>query len=151
MSITTLTSSDFDQWAGVWRQYLAFYQTELPESQYKDTFSRIVEPDGNLEAFILKDETGKIIGLSHYLYHQSSWTSTPVCYLNDLFVDPEIRGKGYGRKLIEATADAAQKKGCGRLYWATKEDNTTARRLYDSVAKYEFVMYRMPLPTDQIC
>ena len=85
MSLATLTSTDFDQWSDVWRQYLAFYQTELPESQYKDTFTRIVEPEGNLEAFVLKDEAGKIIGLSHYLFHQSSWTSTPVCYLNGQF------------------------------------------------------------------
>ncbi len=85
MSLATLTSTDFDQWSDVWRQYLAFYQTELPESQYKDTFSRIVEPEGNLEAFVLKDEAGKIVGLSHYLFHQSSWTSTAVCYLNGQF------------------------------------------------------------------
>jgi hypothetical protein len=82
MSVVTLSSSDFDEWSYVWRQYLAFYNTELPESQYQDTFSRIIQPDGNLEAFILKDDDGKIVGLSHYLYHQSSWTSSSVCYLN---------------------------------------------------------------------
>jgi hypothetical protein len=86
MSIANLTADDFAGWSEVWRQYLAFYKTELPESQYRETFARIIDPDGNLAAFVLKDESGKIRGLSHYLFHQSSWTHLQVCYLNGKIV-----------------------------------------------------------------
>ena len=70
----------------------------------------------------------------------------------DLFVNSDVRGKGYGRKLINATAEAAQNRpgGCLRVYWVTQHGNATARKLYDTLASTEFVMYRMPLPvTDQ--
>jgi GNAT superfamily N-acetyltransferase len=72
------------------------------------------------------------------------WKSVPDVYL-DLFVDKTLRGKGHGRKLIMATHQAAKDKGCGRLYWATKESNATARRLYDSVGELEFVQYKMSI------
>lgn len=64
----------------------------------------------------------------------------------DLFVDPSTRGKGYGRQLIEATADAAGKHGCVRLHWTVYNDNDPAARLYDTLAKSEFRQYRMVLP-----
>jgi GNAT superfamily N-acetyltransferase len=60
-------------------------------------------------------------------------------------VDKAVRGKGYGRKLIMATHQAAKDKGCGRLYWATQESNATARKLYDSVGQLEFVQYKMAI------
>ena len=82
MSVGTLKEGDYAEWSEVWRQYLEFYETVLPESQHKDTFSRIIAPDGNLHAFVIRDESGKILGLSHYLFHQSTWTDKPVCYLN---------------------------------------------------------------------
>jgi hypothetical protein len=82
MSISTLTADDFDGWAPIWRQYLAFYKTELPESQYRNTFQRIIDPSGDLEAFVLRDDNGHIFGLCHYFFHQSAWTDKAVCYLN---------------------------------------------------------------------
>lgn len=88
MSIGTLKDGDYAEWSKVWEQYLAFYETTLPESQYKDTWSRIMAPDGNLEAIVIRDEEGKILGLSHYLFHQSSWTDKSVCYLNGTRTTP---------------------------------------------------------------
>lgn len=61
----------------------------------------------------------------------------------DLFVDPALRGKGQGRKMIQAVADIAKEMGCLRLQWLTKHDNLNARRLYDTMADSQFVQYRM--------
>ena len=63
----------------------------------------------------------------------------------DLFVDPSVRGKGLGRRLIEAVADVARRDGYIRVQWLTKHDNTTAQRLYDKVAQSLFKEYRMSL------
>lgn len=60
-------------------------------------------------------------------------------------MDPAIRGKGLGRKMIQAVADASKEMGCLRLQWLTKHDNITARRLYDTMADASFVQYRMGL------
>ena len=69
-----------------------------------------------------------------------------VCYLQDLFVDPAARRGGVGRGLIEAVAAAARYRGCNRLYWTTKEDNATARSLYNRIARFNgFIRYDYPL------
>lgn len=59
-------------------------------------------------------------------------------------MDHQLRGKGYGRKLIQAVAHEARLKGCFRLQWATQHGNP-ARKLYDELAVCEFVNYRMDL------
>ena len=82
MSIDVLKESDYAQWAETWRLYLEFYETTLPESQYKNTWSRILAPDGDLNALIIRTQDGNILGLAHYLYQSSSWSAKPVCYLN---------------------------------------------------------------------
>jgi GNAT superfamily N-acetyltransferase len=65
-----------------------------------------------------------------------------VCYLQDLFVDANARRHGCGAKLIEAVAAVARQRGCARLYWTTKEDNATARSLYDRIARFNgFIRY----------
>jgi len=88
---------------------------------------------------------GKVIGIAHYLFRPSTWAANDYCYLEDLFVDEEIRGAGAGRSLIDAVIAAARAKMSGRVYWTTKESNTRARVLYDSYAPVsEFVQYRLP-------
>lgn len=64
-------------------------------------------------------------------------------------MNPHIRGKGYGRKLIVACGKAAEDKGCGKLYWLTQHENVTAKRLYDTIGKSEFTEYRVKFPTDK--
>lgn len=82
MTVDTLMSSEYETWAKIWRQYLEFYETSLPESQYKNTWSRIQDPSGDLYAFVARDDTGKIVGLAHYLWTIDSWSDKPQCYLN---------------------------------------------------------------------
>ncbi len=85
------------------------------------------------------------MGIAHYLFHASAWAER-VCYLQDLFVAPEARGKGAARALIEAVADAAREGGAARYYWLTQEHNATARALYDRVARFRgFIRYDYPI------
>jgi GNAT superfamily N-acetyltransferase len=87
---------------------------------------------------------GRLVGIAHFLVHAST-TSPDVCYLQDLFTAPEARGKGVARALIRATEAWARDRGCDRLYWHTREDNDTARRLYDKVAENRgFIRYVVP-------
>jgi GNAT superfamily N-acetyltransferase len=55
---------------------------------------------------------GRPVGLVHYLFHRHGWKIENVCYLQDLYADPEVRGKGIGRALIEAVYAAADAEGC---------------------------------------
>jgi GNAT superfamily N-acetyltransferase len=83
-----------------------------------------------------------LVGITHYLFHAHAWMQREVCYLQDLFVDDTVRRRGCGAKLIEAVAAIARERGCARLYWTTKEDNVTARSLYDRIARFNgFIRY----------
>jgi len=56
-----------------------------------------------------------------------------VCYLQDLFVSKRLRGRGIGESLIHAVVEYSKTRGWGQVYWQTKQDNTTARGLYDKL------------------
>ena len=75
-----------------------------------------------------------------------SWSTKPICYLQDLFVDPEARGGGAAKKLILACEEKAKEKGAFRLYWQTQEYNGAARSLYDTITpRSSFIVYRKNL------
>lgn len=142
ISITPISQADYDEWIVAWVGYLTFYKTELTEKQHRHTFERLVDPNGNIEGLVAKDD-GKIVGLSHFQFHPNTWTEFEYCYMSDLYVDPKCRGKGVGRKLIEATDDIAKARGCKRVYWTTAYDNKTAQALYDKVAITDRIQYKI--------
>ncbi|KAJ5387372.1 acyl-CoA N-acyltransferase [Penicillium cosmopolitanum] len=148
--ITKLNSNDFDEWATLFRAYIDFYQTTIPDEQYRKTFDRILDTNSDLYALVMRQQQGesgdgKMIAIAHFFPQQTPWSEKNIMLLNDLFVDPAVRGKGQGRKMIQAVADASKEMGCLRLQWLTKHDNVTARRLYDTMADTSFVQYRMGL------
>ncbi|MCU0805894.1 MAG: GNAT family N-acetyltransferase, partial [Burkholderiales bacterium] len=86
---------------------------------------------------------GRPVGIVHYIEHRSCWTVGNYVYLQDLFVEPGVRGTGLGRRLIENVYDWARRKGCSRVHWLTHESNTDAMKLYDRIAdRSGFVQYR---------
>ncbi|WP_114966393.1 GNAT family N-acetyltransferase [Alkalilacustris brevis] len=143
--IRPLVLADEGAWRELWTDYLAFYDTTVPESVYRDTFNRLcsaAEPD--LGGF-LACRDGRPVGLVHYLFHAHFWKPEGVCYLQDLFVTPGARGQGIAGALIEAVYDAADAAGRPSVYWTTQEFNHRARRLYDRVGICTpFIKYTRP-------
>ncbi len=144
MEITGLTPRDRERWAELWRAYLAFYSTVLPEETFEHTWRRLL--DGTALHGLAARVDGRVVGITHFLFHGSAWTASPICYLQDLYVDNAARGHGVGRKLIEAVAAHARKRDSARLYWLTQDGNAAARLLYDRIAKHSgFIRYEYPL------
>ena len=140
--IVALTGQDFDEWLPLWRGYQTFYEVDIPVETTRVTFARLTDGAEPMGAFLARDEAGRAIGMVHWIMHRSCWTTGDYCYLQDLFVAPDIRSGGVGRKLIEAVYDIAQKNGCSRVHWLTHETNQQAMILYDKVAtKSGFVQY----------
>jgi len=84
-----------------------------------------------------------LLGVAQFLFHRSTISIQPVCYLQDLFTAEEARGQGVGRALIQAVYDRAQQAGASRVYWQTHESNEAAMGLYDKLAeKSGFLVYR---------
>lgn len=142
--IRDITQSDFDDWARLWRAYLAFYETDVATDVYETTFQCLLSTDPHeFNGRIAVTSDGTAVGLVHYLFHRHGWKIENVCYLQDLFADPEYRGKGVGRALIEDVYKAADAAGAPSVYWLTQDFNHTARKLYDRVAQLTpFVKYQ---------
>ncbi len=136
---------DREMWEPLWQGYLTFYQATLAPDVTEATWRRFFDPLEGLGAFVAERD-GHLIGLAHYLLHRSTWAPVCYCYLEDLFVEPSVRGGGAGRALIAAVEAAARDAGASRLYWITDETNQTAQRLYDKVAERPgVVQYRKKL------
>lgn len=126
------TSSDRCAWTRLWSGYLDFYETELPEPVTAGLWGRILDPEDPVYGLVSETD-GEVMGLVHYFAHPDTWDLRPRCYLQDLFVDPAVRGGGVGRGLIEGVVEHARREGWSGVYWHTAEDNQTARHLYDQV------------------
>jgi GNAT superfamily N-acetyltransferase len=145
-SIGPLRAADRDRWAALWTGYLTFYNAAVAPAIYTSTWSRILDPRGDIRALGARDDAGGLVGITHFFFHPHAWSAHDACYLQDLFVDPEARNRGHARALIEAVAGVARERPCHSLYWKTMEGNATARRLYDTVATHDgTIVYCYPL------
>ncbi len=131
--IRPITAKDEAEWRRLWMAYLAYYRTELPDEIYEAAFSRLLGDDAHDFHGMIAELDGRCVGLVHYLYHRNMWKIENVCYLQDLFADPDVRGTGVGRALIQAVYAAADAAGAPAVYWLTEEFNKTARHLYDRI------------------
>jgi GNAT superfamily N-acetyltransferase len=143
IDIGPLRPADRAPWEVLARGYKAFYETEVPDEGYEQTWQRLLR-DGEIHA-IGAWLDGTLVGIAHYLVHATIWEAD-ACYLQDLFVNEAARGQGAARALIERVAEESRRLGATRFYWQTKQDNATARALYDKVARFHgFIRYDYPL------
>jgi GNAT superfamily N-acetyltransferase len=145
LTIRAIEEKDKDQWLKLWAGYLEFYKSTISSEQTELTWKRLINNELKMFGFVAESEEG-VIGFTHCLFRPSTWTETDYCYLEDLFVDPSIRGKGVGRALMSKVVELAKEKNSKRVYWTTQEFNKTARVLYDSIIPVsEFVQYRLKI------
>ena len=145
LTIRAIEERDKVQWLKLWAGYLEFYKSTISPEQTELTWRRLINNELKMFGFVAESEEG-VIGFTHCLFRPSTWTETDYCYLEDLFVDPNIRGKGVGRALMNKVFELAKEKKSKRVYWTTQEFNQTARVLYDSITPVsEFVQYRLGL------
>lgn len=144
-SVRALRASDRAQWSELWTDYLTFYESAVDPEVYDTTFERLLGDDSqDFNAFVA-EQNGRLVGLTHYLFHRHAWKIENVCYLQDLYARPETRGTGVGRALIEAVYAAADANGTPSVYWLTQDFNDTARTLYDRIGNLTpFIKYQRP-------
>ena len=102
ITIRPLAADDKPAWTQLWRAYLAFYETELPEDIYDTYFERLLGDDPQDFHGLIAEVEGKPVGLTHFVFHRHGWKFENVCYLQDLYADPSVRRRGVGRALIES-------------------------------------------------
>jgi GNAT superfamily N-acetyltransferase len=146
LTIRFAVRTDFAQWLPLWESYNKFYgrfgPTALPDEITRMTWARFFDAYEPVHAMVAEEE-GQLVGLVHYLFHRSTISIAPNCYLQDLFTQESARGKGVGRMLINAVYEQSKLAGLTRVYWQTHESNGPAMKLYDKVAEHSgFVVYR---------
>ncbi len=95
---------------------------------------------------LLAFEAETAVGFAVYFYNFSTWLGRAGLYLEDLFVKPEKRGKGYGRALLVELAKFARDRGCGRMEWAVLDWNEPAIKFYRALGAqpmHEWTVFRL--------
>ena len=144
-SIRPIAQADRSAWELLWAGYNAFYgrsgATALAPEITQTTWERFFDPAEPVHALVAEHD-GAVVGLVHFLFHRSTSRVEPVCYLQDLFTAPQMRGRGVGRALIEGVYARARDAGASRVYWQTRDSNAAGRLLYDKVARHHgFIVY----------
>lgn len=132
--IRPVAKGDFEAWQELWQGYLDFYRAVLSEETTRTTFERLVGHGDGLSGLVAEEGPGRLLGFAHVVFHPSTWSTGPYCYLEDLFVAPSARGTSTARDLIAAVYGEADRHGAVRTYWHTQQFNGAARSLYDQLA-----------------
>ena len=139
--IRRIEARDEQRWRELWDGYCRFYEREPAPAINDHTWKRLRDAASPVHG-IVAEEAGRVIGIANYIIHEITSTLTPVCYLQDLFVDPTLRAGGVGKQLIDWLVAEMKAQGWSRLYWNTKENNYRARGLYDKYTPHSgFLRY----------
>ena len=143
--IRPVVPTDRERWQILWDGYNEFYgqvgEKAIPDYVTESTWNRFFDSYEPMHALVA-ERGDELLGLAHFIFHRSTYSVAPVCYLEDLFTAKAARGQGVARGLIEAVYDRAQQAGSARIYWQTQESNETAQSLYDKIAeKSGFIVY----------
>jgi GNAT superfamily N-acetyltransferase len=101
---------------------------------------------GRRAEVVIAEEGGEPVGFAVFFHNYSTWLGRPGLYLEDLFVRPEARGRGYGRRLLAHLAMIARDRGCARMEWSVLDWNTPAIGFYRALGAIpmdEWTVYRL--------
>lgn len=143
--IRPLARADRAAWEPLYRGYLEFYAVSADPAAIERVFGWLITGTHGLHGLLLVEDD-HVVGMAHYRYYPSPLRGTTGLLLDDLFVDPDVRGGGIGRALIERVRGIAEADGHDRVRWLTRDTNAVARRLYDSLAvATPFITYDLML------
>jgi len=144
--IRPLEANDREIWWDLWQEYIKFYKATIANDVSEVTWLRLLDKNEPAFCRVAEHPDHGVIAIMNYVLHLNLWTTKPVCYLEDLFTDPAVRGQGAGKALIESLKKTGKAENWHRIYWMTAKDNETARALYDQVAsETEWVRYDIGL------
>ncbi len=142
MNIRPVNPEDFPEWLTLWN---ANNQGHKNEELTTTTWMRLNDPAVPVFALVAQsDDT--LIGLLQYIVHPTTGSIDPVCYMQDVFVDPAQRKKGIARAMIKELEKIAKREKWARLYWLAEAENEPAQALYKTLGhKMNFTLYILPV------
>ena len=132
--IRNIEVKDKEQWKKLYRGYADFYQVTISEQILETTWDWLHDINHDLNALVYETDNS-IVALAHYRRMPSPLRGKYIGFLDDLYVDPQFRGKKIGEKIIKKLNDISKERNWGLIRWITRNDNHNAKSLYDKVAK----------------
>ena len=132
--IRKIQLKDKEQWKKLYKDYADFYKVEMNNQILQTVWDWLNDKNHELKG-IGYEIDGKIFGIAHYRKLLRPLQGKYIGYLDDIFVDPKYRGQKIGKKLLNEIKKISKVNGWGLVRWQTDEDNFTAKKLYDKLAK----------------
>jgi GNAT superfamily N-acetyltransferase len=129
VTIRPVSAADESDWRRLWTAFNAFHGATLSEDTKVATWARILDPASPISALVAVQD-GVTLAIADYVLHAHTWSIGPCCLLDDLYVDEPARGRGIGRRLLEALIELGRHSGWSRVYWLAIE-GADAMKLYD--------------------
>ncbi|MBV9831121.1 MAG: GNAT family N-acetyltransferase [Marmoricola sp.] len=133
VEVRDLQDGDREAWRRLFAGYREFYECEPSEQVLDSVWGWLHDPDHELGGLVALVD-GRVVGIAHHRSYVRPSEAETGLFLDDLFTDAEVRGRGVGRALIARLAEIARERGAAKVRWVTAADNHTAQRLYDQVA-----------------
>ena len=143
LTIRPLHPDDFEQWQPLWDGNNLGVRDEAVT---RETWNRLLSSDNTQVNGLCAEKDGEMCGIVHYILHPTTGHINPVCYMQDVYVDPAHRRQGVGRHLVEEVVKTGMQEKWARMYWLTENDNAEARAMYENLGiKLDFTFYVLPV------
>lgn len=148
ISIRSPLETDRDDWERLYRGYAGFYQVPMNDAILQNVWAWIFDPGTDFYCILARDGN-KGVGLMHFRATLSPLRGAVAGFLDDLYVDPAVRGRGVVNRLFQELASQARDRGWPVVRWITRDNNYRARAVYDRVAtRTDWITYELSGPSD---
>ncbi|MCB9988245.1 MAG: GNAT family N-acetyltransferase [Rhodospirillales bacterium] len=143
MRIERLCPDDYAAWLPLWD---ANNKGQCPVDATAVTWERLMDDNQPVYGLCARDDNGIPAAIMHYVLHPTTGNIRPVCYMQDLFVDPDHRRRGMARALVNELARIGRREDWARIYWLADGTNEAAQNLYKTLGiKLNFSLHVLPL------
>jgi GNAT superfamily N-acetyltransferase len=133
-TVRPLLPEDEARWRDLCAGYAAFYKIEQTEAMASRVWGWLLDPAHSVEGIVAVDRSGQVQGLAHYRDFARPSSASMGGYLDDLFVDPDLRGEGAADVLLTELKRIGRERNWTVIRWITADDNYRARGKYDRFA-----------------
>lgn len=133
-TIRRVEQTDRRQWDGLYQAYADFYRVAQTSAMRDTVWAWLHDDSRETSGLVAEAADGTLLGLAHFRPFARPLSATTGGFLDDLFVDPEARGRGVADALIRRIEAIAKEKGWSVVRWITADNNYRGRGVYDRLA-----------------
>ena len=132
--IRNIEIKDKVEWEKLYQAYAEFYRVKITEETLNTVWNWLHDLKHELNGLVYEIDN-HIVAVAHYRQMPSPLRGKNIGFLDDLFVHPDFRGRKIAEDIINTLNDISKEQGWGLIRWITRNDNHSAKSLYDRVAK----------------